>query len=102
MNVIPDFQPAIESLSVPGVAIGHRLITAGDEAALLPEEASAFAASVVKVRRASGAARLVARHLLRGLGHPGCALPKTSSGAPLWPPGIIGSLTHDDHLALAA
>jgi len=102
MIVTPAFQSAIAAFSVPGIAIGHRLITPGDEAALLPEEAPAFAASVVTVRRASGAARIVARELLRRLGHPDCALPKTSSGAPLWPPGIIGSLTHDGRFALAA
>src|SRR5712692_6004790 len=96
------FQSAIDALAFPVVVIGHRLISPGDEHALLPEEAPAFTASVVKVRRASGAARIVARQLLMRLGHPGCALPKSPSGAPIWPAGVIGSLTHDARVAVAA
>lgn len=96
------FQAAIQSLCFPGVTIGHRLISPGDEQALLPEEAPAFAASVVKVRRASGAARIVARQLLTRLGYPECALPKAASGAPIWPTGVAGSLAHDSRVAIAA
>jgi 4'-phosphopantetheinyl transferase EntD len=98
----PLFQSAIDTLAFPGVTVGHRLISPGDEHALLKEEAPAFAASVVKVRRASGAARIVARRLLTQLGHPDCALPKGPAGAPMWPAGIIGSLAHDARVAVAA
>lgn len=101
-DVDPVLQVAIAALAPPGVLIGHRLIAMGDEAALLPPERRAFAASVVKVRRAGGAARLVARDLLARLGHPGVALPKSPSGAPRWPDGIVGSLAHDDRVAIAA
>ncbi len=95
-------QSALDALALPGVAIGHRLISPGDENALLPKEAPAFAASVVKVRRASGAARIVARQLLMRLGERECALPKAASGAPIWPAGIVGSLAHDARVAVAA
>ena len=44
-------QSAIDSLSVPGIAIGHRLISPGDEDALLPEEAPGL-----RVERREGAA----------------------------------------------
>jgi 4'-phosphopantetheinyl transferase EntD len=88
--------------SVPGIMMAYRVIASGDEHALLPEEAPAFAASVVKVRRASGAARLAARELLARLGHPQCPVPKGPAGAPVWPPGLVGSLSHDDEIALAA
>jgi 4'-phosphopantetheinyl transferase EntD len=98
----PSFQSAIDALSFPGIMIGHRLISPGDEHALLPEEAPAFASSVVKVRRASGAARIVARQLLARLGYRQCALPKAPSGAPIWPTGVVGSLTHDSRVAVAA
>jgi 4'-phosphopantetheinyl transferase EntD len=81
---------AIGSLVVPGLTIGHRLISPGDEHALMAEEAPAFAASVVKVRRASGAAR-----------YPECAVPKAGSGAPIWPTGVVGSLSHDARVAVA-
>jgi 4'-phosphopantetheinyl transferase EntD len=96
------FQSAIETLSFPGVTVGHRLISPGDEHALLKEEVQAFATSVVKVQRASGAARIVARQLLTQLGHPHCSLPKGISGAPVWPADVIGSLAHDDRVAVAA
>jgi 4'-phosphopantetheinyl transferase EntD len=98
----PSLQSAIDALSVPGIAIGHRVISPGDEHALLPEEAPAFVRSVVKVRRSSGAARIVARDLLVRLGHAACALPKGSGGAPIWPDGVVGSLAHDDRMAVAA
>ena len=84
ITVDPAIESAIEALSLPGVMIGHRLISAGDEHALMPEEAPAIAASVVKVRRASGAARIVARSLLTRLGYTDCAVPKAASGAPIW------------------
>jgi 4'-phosphopantetheinyl transferase EntD len=98
----PLFQSAIDTLAFPGVAVGHRLISPGDEHALLKEEIPALAASVVKVRRASGAARIVARQLLTQLGYANCALPKGPAGAPVWPAGIVGSLAHDSRVAVAA
>ena len=73
-----------------------------DERALLPEEFAAVANSVDKVRRASGAARIVARELMAKLGHARQAVPKSASGAPLWPPGLVGSLAHDSRVAVAA
>jgi 4'-phosphopantetheinyl transferase EntD len=104
MNATADhsLQSALDGLCFPGIKIGHRLISVGDEHALMPQEVPAFAASVVKVRRASGAARIVARELLARTGHAGCALPKAPSGAPIWPAGVIGSLAHDSRVAVAA
>jgi 4'-phosphopantetheinyl transferase EntD len=104
MNPTADssLQIAIDAISFPGIMIGHRLISPGDEHALLPAESPAFASSVIKVRRASGAARLVARELLSRLGHSECALPRAPSGAPVWPAGIVGSLSHDSRVAVAA
>jgi 4'-phosphopantetheinyl transferase EntD len=98
----PLFQSALDALAFPGVLIGHRLITPGDEHALLPEEAPAFAASVTKVRRASGAARIAVRELLARLGYPECPVPRAASGAPVWPGGVVGSLAHDARVAVAA
>lgn len=93
---------AICALSLPGVIVDYREISLGDENALMPDEAIAFAASVVKVRRASGAARIVARQLLARMGIIGCALPKGDGGAPVWPPGVVGSMSHDSRIAVAA
>lgn len=95
-------QASIAALAVPGVVIGHRLISPGDEFALLAEEIAAFATSVEKVKRASGAARIVARGLMLQLGQAQQAVPKSESGAPIWPEGLVGSLAHDPEVAVAA
>jgi 4'-phosphopantetheinyl transferase EntD len=87
---------------VPGVLIGHRVIAPGDETALLEQETGSIDSSRLDRRRASGATRIVARRLLGQLGYASCAVPKGLSGEPLWPPGIIGSLAHDDQIAVAA
>lgn len=91
---------AIERLAVPGIVIGHRVILSEDELALLPEEA--FASDSVRSRRASGAARIVARELLARAGYRICAIPKLPSGAPIWPAEMVGSLAHDSGVAVAA
>jgi 4'-phosphopantetheinyl transferase EntD len=100
--VDPSLQRELDALAPPGLLIGHRLISPGDEDALLGEEAASIASTVVSARRASGAARIVARELLAQLGHPRAPLPKGASGAPVWPAGIAGSLAHDDEVAVAA
>jgi 4'-phosphopantetheinyl transferase EntD len=93
---------AMEALAVPGVLIAHRLISPGDEDALMPEEAGAFARAVVSVRRASGAARMVARDLLARFGLPPGPLPRSPEGPPRWPAEVVGSLAHDRRVAVAA
>jgi 4'-phosphopantetheinyl transferase EntD len=94
---------SIDDLAAPGIFVGKRLISDGDEGALLPEEAEGFASSVIKRRRSGGAARIVARELLGRLGCSNMtALPKATSGAPIWPAGIVGSLAHDSRFAIAA
>ena len=98
----PVLARSIDALAMPGILIDHRLISPGDELALLPAELGAFANSVVKVRQASGAARLVVRTLLPQLGHVYQAVPKADTGAPIWPEDIVGSLAHDARVAVAA
>ena len=90
------------ALAVPGICAAHRLISPGEEEGLRGEEAPAFAKSVTKVRCASGAARIVARTLLAEYGLPNAAVPKSNSGAPIWPQGVVGSLAHDSRVAIAA
>ena len=92
----------MDAIAVPGIAVAHRRIADGDELALLPEESAAFGGSVIKVRRASGAARSVARDLLRRLGQPRQAILRSVSRMPVWPDGIVGSLAHDAEVAVAA
>ena len=80
-----------------GIALAMRPLAPGDEAAFAdPSEPLAR-------RRASGAARLAAREALATLGGPAdAALPRTPGRYPLWPQGFLGSLAHDEALAVAA
>jgi 4'-phosphopantetheinyl transferase EntD len=90
------------ALAAPRIFIAHRLISAGDEGELLASEAFHFQKARQESQRQSGAARAVARELLSRLGHGGAAIGKATSGAPVWPAGVVGSLAHDDRVALAA
>ena len=92
----------IKSIAEPSILIGHRFIEHDDEEALRPEEEVCFQGARPKVRRQAGAARTIARQLLSELNYHDVAISKTSSGAPLWPAGIVGSLAHDERVALAA
>jgi 4'-phosphopantetheinyl transferase EntD len=90
------------ALAEDGIFVAHRLIAAGDENELLAEEALHFRTASRQSRRQSGAARAVARGLLSRIGHDGGVIGKAASGAPLWPEGVVGSLAHDERVAIAA
>lgn len=98
----PSLQHSIERLSSPDILVDCRRIQAGDEFRLMPEEAGSITSRVPRVRRASGAARLLGRELLERLGHEACPILKAGSGAPLWPAGFVGSFAHDGDIAVAA
>ncbi len=102
MSLDPSLQHAMDSIAVPGLLLGHRLIAPGDENALLREEAASIASELPEVRRASGAARIVARELMTRLGAVSSAIPRGPSGMPIWPAGLVGSLAHDERIAVAA
>src|SRR4051794_4832056 len=93
---------ALDALAVPGLLIGHRVITAGDENALRGDEIASLSSQIPTARRASGTARIVAREFLARLGHPDASVPKGTAGEPVWPAGVVGSLSHDDEVAVAA
>ena len=60
-NVNPSLQRAIKTLDVPGLLIGHRMISHDDDLALLQEEMVSLSFLSFERRRSSGAARRVAR-----------------------------------------
>jgi 4'-phosphopantetheinyl transferase EntD len=93
---------AMAAIAPKGVRVGCRTIRDEDEAHLLPEEACNIPARHPAIRRASGAARWIAHGLLRDIGLNDFAVLRTSSGAPIWPDGITGSLAHDGEMAVAA
>lgn len=93
---------ALAAAAHPALRTGCRAIAEGDEFALTATELATMGRAVAAVRRASGAARIVARDLLARLGGPLSAeLPRAPSGAPRWPEGYAGSLAHDAVVAVA-
>ncbi|MET0305676.1 MAG: 4'-phosphopantetheinyl transferase superfamily protein [Solirubrobacterales bacterium] len=73
------------------------------DGALFPEEESVVGRAVEKRRREFTTARACAHEALAQLGQPRQAIPSGSHGEPLWPAGIVGSITHcDDYRACAA
>ncbi len=69
---------------------------------LYPEELAVVAAAVDKRRREFAAVRRCARRALAVLGHPPVPLLPGERGAPVWPAGIVGSMTHCAGFAAAA
>ena len=69
--------------------------TAGDRSVeLFQEEEAALGNAVEKRRREFVTARACAREALAGLGLEARAIPTGPRGEPIWPQGIVGSITH--------
>lgn len=66
------------------------------DAALYPEEEPVVGRAVEKRRREFTTARACAREALAQLGQPPQPIPPGPRGEPLWPVGIVGSITHCD------
>jgi 4'-phosphopantetheinyl transferase EntD len=100
--------PAAQALAhflnkhLPTGCIGAvRPIHPDDERCLTESEARGLDRAVASVRRASGAGRDLARMLCGQLGVPVREIPRTAERYPLWPQGIVGSITHDREFAAA-
>jgi 4'-phosphopantetheinyl transferase EntD len=84
--------PVLEMLLPRGVsAVATR---SEIEAPLFPEEELGLGSAVEDRRREFTTARACARLALARLGEPLVAIPTDPSGAPRWPAGIVGSITH--------
>ncbi|QWK81358.1 4'-phosphopantetheinyl transferase family protein [Ochrobactrum sp. BTU1] len=68
---------------------------------LRPEEQSSLPANNTKRLDASGAARVLSRQILAKIGFNNFSILRSSTGEPLWPKGVVGSLAHDDEMAVA-
>jgi len=101
-TVDPSLKRAIDALCVPSLLIGHRMISQGDELSLLPEEMASLSFSGIERCRGSGAARRVARELMASMGLADLPIPRSTFGAPIWPAGVVGSMAHDNRIAVAA
>lgn len=71
-------------------------------AALYPVEAEQIGAAVESRRIEFAAARACAREAMTRLGLPTGPVIRGGRGMPVWPPGVVGTLTHTDGLRAAA
>ncbi|KAA9370930.1 4'-phosphopantetheinyl transferase family protein [Ochrobactrum quorumnocens] len=93
---------ALSAVVPRGVSVGCCAIHSGDEALLLAEERQSIQTNNPKRLKASGAVRHIARGLLAERGRNEFQILRAPTGEPIWPDGIVGSLAHDDEVAVAA
>ncbi|WP_433656669.1 4'-phosphopantetheinyl transferase Npt [Nocardia sp. CA-128927] len=91
----------IENILPSGVASAE-LLEYPEDLKALPAEEHLIAKAVEKRRRDFIGARHCARLALAELGEPPVAIGKGERGAPIWPRGIVGSMTHCDGYRAAA
>lgn len=84
----------LERILPPSVALAAT--HADRDTPLFPEEEAVVARAVEKRRREFTTSRACAREALRRLGQPPRAIPSGPRGEPLWPAGVVGSITHCD------
>ena len=91
-NLLPDSVVAVERY-------GH---DEPENATLYPEEAALVARAVAKRRREFAVVRACARRAMEKLGVPRQPILPGERGAPQWPAGLTGSMTHCDGYCAAA
>ncbi|WP_460959308.1 4'-phosphopantetheinyl transferase family protein [Parasphingorhabdus pacifica] len=79
---------------LPGDIASAESFTDPPEATLYASEAAAVAHAVSNRRREFTTARFCARRAMRALGVPPAPLLPGERGAPNWPEGVVGSMTH--------
>jgi len=77
----------------PGV-IAEEAVPQLHDAELFPEERACLANAVEKRRAEFGTARVCARRALAQLGFPPQPLVPNKDRSPIWPEGVVGSITH--------
>lgn len=83
----------------PNVFVAEELV--GGAHGLLGDESDAISRAVLKRQEEFAAGRRAARSALSALGFGQEAIPARADRAPIWPNGVLGSITHDRGLALA-
>jgi len=86
----------IEQLLPAGVASAEARGEGPGEGELFESERAAVARAVEKRRREFAGGRACARKALAALGVAPVAIPSGERGEPLWPDGVVGSITHCD------
>ncbi len=89
----------LQDLAGPDICVAVAPVT--DDATVLPEEAPAIARAIPKRQTEFAAGRRAARRALDDLGLQNVSIPQGPNRSPVWPKGVVGSLSHDDGLAVA-
>lgn len=92
---------AARALFPPEVAVAA-LDPRPPQESLLPEEEPAVARAVERRRREFAAGRAAARRAMAELGLGARPVPMGADRAPVWPEGVVGSISHSDAFCLAA
>ena len=87
---------------LPAEVMSAETTTDDPIAVLFPEEEACVSGAVDKRRREYATVRQCARRALAALGMPPAPIPSGTGRDPLWPPGIVGSMTHCDGYRAAA
>jgi 4'-phosphopantetheinyl transferase EntD len=87
---------------LPVTAACAESFTSSPGTGLFPEEAALIARASAKRRREFTAGRECAREALAALGAAQAPILRGYRGAPQWPPGIVGSITHCSGYCAAA
>ncbi len=84
------------------ISLAFGLISASQPIALSDAEARAVAEAVEKRRREFAAGRELARCALTRFSQQNSIIPAGADRAPIWPPGIVGSISHSDTVCAVA
>ena len=95
-----DLLTCLKELAGPHVAVGVSEVDSDD--GLLAPEPESVAKAIPKRRAEFAAGRRAARMAMRNANMAEVAIPKGENRAPVWPPGVVGSVSHDGDFAIAA
>ncbi len=98
--VPPLVQAALDLLG-PDVAV-HQTSPGAPESGLYPEELASVGPMMPLRRREFSAGRRAARRAMADLGIDAAPIPMSDDRSPIWPDGVIGTITHDSTTCLAA
>ena len=100
-NTDGEDQPLIHRILPRMVAVAESNADA-DPGQLLPEEAAIVSTAVMRRRRQFAASRACARRALVDLGVKPTKILSGPHREPIWPPGVVGSITHCEGYCAAA
>lgn len=103
---LPPLGEPVETTAVALTSWGPAQLASGPVtdhmAAIWPEERNQIAAAGPRRRRQFSTGRHLAHRAMAALGRAGGPVSRTADGGPIWPGGLVGSISHSGQLALAA